>query len=572
MECKANRLSQTAKWLQIPSIAVATISTTPLLHSKPAIKHIKLKNVEPLSPDMPLIGKLPHIGIVGAGIAGLRCADVLLGRGFRVTILEARDYIGGRVCQSNVGDIMVDLGPNWIHGTRNNPIVEISELSKTITYALNGSQGVVDRSGRSMDTKTTTKLADFMWTTIDKAFEYSRRNSDRIPATTSLFDYFKTNLETSGFPSDEQEACLELSKLWGAYIGSPVDRQSLKFFFLEESNLLVASTHRDILKYIAKPAMEGADIRLNEPVVAIDAQPRKAEMDHHISVTTTSGKQYKFDELVTTFPLGWLKQNKAVFKPELPPRLSKAIDSISYGQLEKVYVHFPSAFWHVPQSHESEPSTARGPMGAAERKEGANIAEPEPTGTPAFTQFMAPNYVDHPDTPFWNQECLSLAAMPENLSHPTLLFYMYGTCAAEIVSRIAHHPVDSKEYSTILNDFLYPYYSRLPHYDPSSPSCKPIAFLATQWQNDPWAGHGSYSNFQVGLEEGDRDIITMREGMGVERGVWFAGEHTAPFVGLGTTSGAYWSGEHAAERICEFLEKGSVSSPCRSEVDGRFVV
>lgn len=45
----------------------------------------------------------------------------------------------------------------------------------------------------------------------------------------------------------------------------------------------------------------------------------------------------------------------------------------------------------------------------------------------------------------------------------------------------------------------------------------------------------------------------MREGMGVERGVWLAGEHTAPFVGLGTTSGAYWSGEAVAGRICEFL-------------------
>jgi phytoene dehydrogenase-like protein len=39
----------------------------------------------------------PHIGIVGAGISGLRCAEVLLNHGFQVTILEARDRIGGRV-------------------------------------------------------------------------------------------------------------------------------------------------------------------------------------------------------------------------------------------------------------------------------------------------------------------------------------------------------------------------------------------------------------------------------------------------------------------------------------------
>lgn len=38
-----------------------------------------------------------HVGIVGAGISGLRCADILLAHGFQVTILEARDRIGGRV-------------------------------------------------------------------------------------------------------------------------------------------------------------------------------------------------------------------------------------------------------------------------------------------------------------------------------------------------------------------------------------------------------------------------------------------------------------------------------------------
>jgi hypothetical protein len=68
--------------------------------------------------------------------------------------------------------------------------------------------------------------------------------------------------------------------------------------------------------------------------------------------------------------------------------------------------------------------------------------------------------------------------------------------------------------------------------------------------NDELAGNGSYSNFPTGLEEGDKDIEVMREGL-PGRGIWFAGEHTSPFVASGTVTGAYWSGEGVGKRIAE---------------------
>lgn len=46
------------------------------------------------------MSKQISVGIIGAGFAGLRCADVLLQRGFKVTIFEARNRLGGRVGQS----------------------------------------------------------------------------------------------------------------------------------------------------------------------------------------------------------------------------------------------------------------------------------------------------------------------------------------------------------------------------------------------------------------------------------------------------------------------------------------
>lgn len=43
-----------------------------------------------------------------------------------------------------------------------------------------------------------------------------------------------------------------------------------------------------------------------------------------------------------TTPLGWLKAHKHAFTPSLEPRLLQAVDSISMGHLEKVYITFPA--------------------------------------------------------------------------------------------------------------------------------------------------------------------------------------------------------------------------------------
>ena len=42
-------------------------------------------------------GRKPHICVVGAGVAGLRCAKILSDKGIKATIFEARDRVGGRV-------------------------------------------------------------------------------------------------------------------------------------------------------------------------------------------------------------------------------------------------------------------------------------------------------------------------------------------------------------------------------------------------------------------------------------------------------------------------------------------
>jgi len=67
-----------------------------------------------------------YLLLQGAGMAGLAAAKTLADFGCKVTVLEARDYIGGRVASQIVTEagytFPLHKGANWIHGDRDNPL------------------------------------------------------------------------------------------------------------------------------------------------------------------------------------------------------------------------------------------------------------------------------------------------------------------------------------------------------------------------------------------------------------------------------------------------------------------
>ncbi|KAK8138801.1 polyketide synthase 1 [Apiospora sp. TS-2023a] len=470
----------------------------------------------------------PHVGIIGAGLTGLRCADMLLKHGFQVTIIEGRDRIGGRVHQAQLpSGHPIDLGPNWIHGTNDNPILNIANETKTAVGTWDTESYLFDEAGKLLALADGEVYSTLMWEIIQDAFRHSNKNAATISPDESLWDFFQVEVvkripESKPDYASKRQFVLQMAEMWGSFIGSPITSQSLKFFWLEEcidgENLFCAGTYRKILQAIAKPAEEGADIRLSTTVTQINAQD---DVDR-VTLVTDKGV-LEFDEVVVTSPLGWLQQHPEAFVPALPPRLTKAINSIGYGCLEKVYINFPKAFWLVPDSK-------------------GRIVK-------GFCQWLAPNYAHKSNPQKWTQEVVELASLDPVTSQPTLLFYTYGDQSRYLTSEVRKLQTQEKR-DAFLYDFFRPYYSRLPHYDAESSDCKPVGSFVTDWLNDDLAGNGSYSNFQVGMTEGDEDIAAMREGL-PERGLWLAGEHTAPFVALGTATGAYWSGESVGRRIAD---------------------
>ncbi|KIX05390.1 uncharacterized protein Z518_06262 [Rhinocladiella mackenziei CBS 650.93] len=497
--------------------------------------------------------KIPHVAVVGAGISGLRCSDVLSRSGVKVTLFEARNRIGGRVHQASSGGYLMDMGPNWIHGTKGNPIMNLASKTGTTVMEPEEEGALFDRHGRRRPDPEAIELSSKIWEMVVDAFKHSDERSSSIDPGTSLFQYFQAQLSRAGIDGPKRDDLLHEAQMWGPFVGDSVEKQSLKFFFLEEciegENVFVASTYSAILREIGRTVTESnkIDLLLETEIVHCNFETspdgENEAITHTVTLTTSTGHTCTFDEVVITCPLGWLKRyHTSAFTPKLPSRLSSAIEHINYGRLEKLYVTFPEAFWLSPfQDAETDSTHIH-----------AHTRGRDTSSHPIFTHFHDPSYIPHPETEKWNQSVVSLAHLPSPHAHPTLLFYIYGPCATHVVQSIQSLPPHSPQYNETLRLFAEPFYALLPGYHPNDPICTPTSFLMTQWQADPFAGHGSYCNFQVGLERGDEDIEVMRSAGGLnEQGLWLAGEHTAPFIALGTTTGAWWSGEGVARRICD---------------------
>ncbi|KAJ3579935.1 hypothetical protein NPX13_g627 [Xylaria arbuscula] len=187
--------------------------------------------------------------------------------------------------------------------------------------------------------------------------------------------------------------------------------------------------------------------------------------------------------------------------------------------------------------------------GMPRRRQGVSIpfeAKAALFTNPVDRRDLRPSYAEDTNPAQWPQEVWNLASFAAPNNHPTLLFYLYGDCSRYIVNSVYGKTREEKQ--RFLQAFLYPYYSCLPGFNAGKEACHPEAILATEWLKDDFSGNGSYCNFQVGVEEADKDALAFRHGC-PERRLWFFREHAAPFEECGTVAGAYLSGESATQMI-----------------------
>ncbi|MGI9186704.1 MAG: FAD-dependent oxidoreductase [Gaiellales bacterium] len=265
--------------------------------------------------------------VIGAGVAGLAAASALQGAGATVTVLEARDRVGGRVCTDTSWGVPVELGAAWVHGVRANPVTALVRSGGSTLVPTDYDDGVVhDLSGQAPSG------ADAAQARVERAM--TRMESHAYPLTTSVQDV----LATAGVRATTLDRWAVETALTQEYGVGPRVLGAAALYEGDEQlggDALVKGGYA----VVPQQLVQGLEVRLRTPVRAVNAHESGG-----FDVVLRSGEPITADAVVVAVPLSIL-QRRAVSITPLPSSVRRAIDGLVMGSLEKVILQYPERWW-----------------------------------------------------------------------------------------------------------------------------------------------------------------------------------------------------------------------------------
>jgi monoamine oxidase len=269
--------------------------------------------------------------IIGAGVAGLAAARQLASRGISVTVLEARDRIGGRVRTHSDPRVPlpIELGAEFLHGEARET-TELLEGGGVPTYEITGEHWVLVRGGL--------RRADDFWDRVGRLLTRlgPRGSGDRS------FQEALAALPRS-IPPEDRKLAREFVEGFHAADPARVSARALaKGASTDESRARRVVAGYDHLPALMAQGLEGS-IRLNTVVSGVDWRPGR------VHVRTREGVAVSARAGVVTVPVGVLHAEPRAagaitFTPDIPA-VRRGLAGLAMGAVVHVGCWFREAFW-----------------------------------------------------------------------------------------------------------------------------------------------------------------------------------------------------------------------------------
>ncbi|KAM0032893.1 putative spermine oxidase transcription regulator Homeodomain-LIKE family [Helianthus debilis subsp. tardiflorus] len=461
--------------------------------------------------------------VIGAGPAGLTAARHLSRLGFHLTVLEARDRVGGRVFTDRSSlSVPVDLGASIITGVEADVTSQRRPDPSSLICAQLGLELTVLNSDCPLyDTVTGQKVppeldeaveAEYNSLLDDMQLVVAQKGDRAMQMSLEEGLEYGLKIQRAGPGSDNTGTKEEIL--------SPLERRVMDWHLAHLEYGCAASLQHVSLPYwnqddvyggfggahcmikggygaIVDSLKDGLHIHLNCIVTDIYRQ-QEDESQKKVKVSTQNGKIFTGDAVLITVPLGCLKAETIKFSPSLPEWKYSSIKRLGFGVLNKVILEFPEVFWDDSVDYF-----------------GATAEQTDQRGW----CFM-----------FWN--------VKKTVNAPVLIALVVGKAA---INDQDLTPSDHVNHALAVLRKLFG----------KATVCDPVASVVTDWGRDPFS-YGAYSYVAVGASGEDYDTL----GRPVDNCLFFAGEATCK-EHPDTVGGAMMSGLREAVRIVDILTTGN---------------